>query len=68
MDAIAKRKTTTSTEVKRRYNEKTYKRYQVYMRLEDDADTIAYIEREKQNGVNTSEIFKAGIEKLRNEG
>ena len=37
------------------------------MRLEDDADTIAYIEREKQNGVNTSEIFKAGIEKLRNE-
>lgn len=65
---MPKRKTTTSTEVKRRYNEKTYKRYQIYMRIEEDADAIAYIEEEKQRGANTSEIFRAGIEKLKNEG
>ncbi len=64
---MANRKTTTSTEVKRRWNEKTYKRYQIYLRQEEDADLIAFIEQHKDTH-GTSEIFRAGLEKLKNEG
>jgi len=63
----AKRKTTTSTEVKRRYNEKTYKRYQIYLRVEDDKHLIDYIDKKKETQ-NTSEIFKQALETLLNEG
>ena len=62
-----KRKTTTSTEVKARYNAKVYKRYQVYLRQDDDADLIQLIEENKER-YGTTEIFRAGLEKLKNEG
>lgn len=67
MKSIAKRKTTTSSEVKERYNAKTYQRYTVRLRKEDDAELVRYIES-KKDIISTSELFKEGIERLKNEG
>ena len=60
MIAIAtKRKTTTSTEVKERYKKKTYKRYIVSFRKEEDADLIDLIEStKKQENIETTEAFR----------
>lgn len=60
MIAIAtKRKTTTSTEVKERYKKKTYKRYIVSFRKEEDADLINLIEStKKQENIETTEAFR----------
>ena len=60
MIAIAtKRKTTTSTEVKERYKKKTYKRYIVSFRKEEDADLIELIEStKKQENIETTEAFR----------
>ena len=60
------RKTTTSTEVKARWNAANYKRYQVYLRVDDDADLIQWIEQQKAD-TGTTELFRAGLEKLKNE-
>ena len=61
------RKTTTSTEVKNRWNAKTYKRYQVSLRKEEDADLIQYVE--SINGrIGTRDIFRIGIETIKKEG
>ena len=57
----------TSTEVKARWNEKTHKRYQVYLRLEEDADLIEFIEQHKGT-TGTTEIFRTGLAKVKNEG
>ena len=55
----AKRKTTTSTEVKERYKKKTYKRYIVSFRKEEDADLIDLIEStKKQENIETTEAFR----------
>lgn len=56
----------TSTAVKARWNEKTYKRYQIYLRQEEDAELIAYIEQRKAAGNGTSEIFREALEKFKN--
>lgn len=61
-----KRKTTTSTEVKQRWESKAYKKYLVRLRVDDDADLIEFIENNKSKG--TTELFRAGIEKLKKEG
>lgn len=61
------RKTTTSTEVKNRWNAKTYKRYQVQFRKDDDADLIAWIDANKEH-YGTTELFRLGIEKIKSEG
>lgn len=61
------RKTTTSTEVKNRWNAKTYKRYQVQLRKDDDADLIAWIDQNKEQ-YGTTELFRLGIEKIKSEG
>lgn len=58
-----KRKTHTSSEVKARYNKKTYKSYGVNLRINEDADIIAAIEAEKEKGFTTSEAFKRLIKK-----
>lgn len=58
-----KRKTFTSTEVKKRYADKVYKRYTVSLRKIEDADIIEQIERAKEHGVDTSDAFKALIRK-----
>lgn len=52
-----------STQVKARWNAKTYKRYQIYLRIEEDAEIINFIE-EKKKQLNTTEIFKNGIKEL----
>lgn len=58
-----KRKTTTSNEVKKRYNNKTYQQYAVKLRKDRDMDIIEAIEAEKSNGYTTSEAIKNLIRK-----
>ena len=48
---MAKQKYTEAKQnANRRYDEKTYKRYMVYLRMEDDADIIQSIEEAKEHG------------------
>lgn len=54
-------KTHTSTEVKRRYNEKTYKRVTLYLRYDEDADIIDFIEENKEK-MGTTNIFREALE------
>lgn len=61
------RKTTTSSEVKMRWMKANYKRYQVQLRLDTDKDLIDFIESNKEQH-GTTELFRAGLEKLKNEG
>ena len=56
--AKPKRKTRTSTEVKQRYNKKTYDRIILSLRKEDDSDIIALIESEKAKGYSNSAAIK----------
>ena len=59
----------TSSEIKNRWNAKTYKRYTVSLRKDEDADLIKFVEQEKQKDEKIiSRIFRAGAEKLKNEG
>lgn len=53
-----KRKTHTSNEVKKRYNDKTYQQYALKLRKLEDADLIARIEAEKAKGFGTTEAIK----------
>lgn len=53
-----KRKTVTSNEVKKRYNDKTYIPYSVKFRKIEDADIIKLIEDEKAKGFTTTEAFR----------
>lgn len=53
-----KRKTHTSSEVKARYNKKTYKHYSFALRINQDAEIIEKIENEKQNGLSTAQAIK----------
>ena len=54
-------KTTTSTEVKRRWNEKTYRRYQAYFRYGEDHEIIDFLEDNKET-IGTSQIFREALE------
>ena len=56
------RKTHTSTEVKNRWNEKTYRRYQTFFRYDTDKDLIDWIEAHKKE-LGTSNIFREAMEK-----
>lgn len=49
-----KRKTVTSSEVKTRYNQKTYAQYSIKLRYDSDQDVIDAIEKLKDEGINTS--------------
>ena len=62
---MAKRKTTTSTEVKQRWEAKAYKKYMIRLRLDSDADLIAYIEQKKTEGVQITELVRDGLESLK---
>lgn len=61
------RKTTTSTEVKNRWNAKTYRRVTVNLRQEEDAEIIRFM-YERREKIGPTEIFRAGYEKLKTEG
>lgn len=58
-----KRKTHTSSEVKARYNAKTYKQYTFSLRKVEDAAMIEKIEAERAKGYSTSEAIKNLINK-----
>lgn len=62
------RKTTTSYEVKRRWDEANLVTYAVRLRKDSDGDLIDYIESLKAQGMNTSTIFREAIQKLKSEG
>ncbi len=53
----------TSYEVRRRWDKTHQKSYNVRLRLEEDADLIAYIEANKGT-VGTSQIFREALEKF----
>ena len=57
------RKTHTSTEVKNRWNAKTYKPYRVSLRKDEDAALIKWIE-ENRGEYSITEIFRVGVEEL----
>ena len=61
------RKTTTSTEVKNRWNAKTYRRVTVNLRQEEDAEIIRFMD-ERREKIGPTEIFRSGYEKLKTEG
>ena len=66
MITIAK-KSNATTQQKNDWNAKTYKRYTLLLRKEEDNEYIKFIEDNK--GIKTiSEIFKSGIDKLKSEG
>ena len=52
----------TSNAVKRRYNDKTYRRYTLQLRKVEDADLIAKIEALKAAGFSASGAIKKLIE------
>lgn len=58
-------KTKTSTEVKNRWNAKTYQRYTVNLRKDEDADLIRFVDEHREE-FGTSDIFRAGVEALKN--
>ena len=60
---MAKQKTQTSTEVKQRYKDKAYKRYQIYFRQDDDREIIDWIESNKEL-IGTTNIFREALEQF----
>lgn len=60
--AIAKRKTETSSEVKRRWINANYKTYQVNLRYDTDQELIDRVEAEKVDR-GTTEIFRDALKK-----
>lgn len=63
MEGQKKRKTTTSSEVKARYNKKTYVQYTVSFRKDTDEDIIEKVEAEKATGLSTADVFRKLIRK-----
>ena len=57
------RKTKTSSEVKKRYNDKTYKQYAIKLRYDTDAELIKRIEDLKAKGLGTTAAIKKLAEK-----
>lgn len=59
----------TSSEVKNRWNAKTYKRYTLSLRREEDAELISYIDEQATKGLKVSELVRESLELYRkNEG
>lgn len=54
----------TSTEVKSRWINANYARYNVNLRKDTDSELIAYIERRKHNGEQTTDIFREAVQHL----
>ena len=53
-----KRRTTTSSDVKARYNKKTYVQYTLNFRKDTDSDLIEMIEAERNKGFSTADAFR----------
>lgn len=63
MEEQKKRKTTTSSEVKARYNKKTYVQYTASFRKDEDEDLINLIEKERGSGLSTTDVFRKLLRK-----
>lgn len=57
----------TSTAAKYRWNKENYKQYFVSFRKDTDAELIAFVEEKKESGLQTTEIFRDAIQKLKDE-
>lgn len=57
----------TSYEVRRRWDQENLKRYVISLHQKNDADLIEFVETNKEK-YGTTEIFRAALEKLKNEG
>lgn len=55
------RKTETSYEVKHRWNQKTYKAFQVNLRYDTDKDLIDFMEKHRDK-YGTTNIFRDALE------
>ena len=53
----------TSSEVKQRWENKSYRKYLVRFRADNDQEIISYIESNKER-FGTTEIFRAAMEAL----
>ncbi len=59
----------TSSEVKNRWNEKTYKRLSLFLRKEEDKEYIDYLEnRRAETGESLAEIIKEALDLLMAQG
>ena len=54
-----------SSEAKNSWNAKTYKRYAVNLRKDEDKELIDWIEKNREK-YGISDIFRAGVETLMN--
>lgn len=57
-----------TTKQKNEWNAKTYKRYTLLLRHEEDKEYIDFIENAKEKKIPLAEIVKEGIDKLKFEG
>lgn len=67
LEVLKMAKTKTSTEVKNRWNAKTYKRYTLSLRKESDEKYITFIEQAKSEDIGVTELFKRGLDLLMKE-
>lgn len=56
-----KQRTETSTQVKQRYKDKAYKRYQVYLRQDEDYKIIEWVDLHKDY-YGTTNLFREALE------
>lgn len=61
LESIAKRKTATSTEVKRRYNDKVYAKVQAEL---PKGIVVAFKEKCQERGVSQASVLLDGIERF----
>ena len=59
----SKRKTFTSSAVKKRYNDKTYQKYTISLRKIEDAPIINFIEQQRQQEIPITDIFRQAFER-----
>lgn len=64
MEQKPKRKATTSSAVKERWNAKTYRRFTVQLRRDTDADAIAFLDKNRDR-YSATDVFRVGIETLK---
>ena len=57
-----------TTKQKNEWNAKTYKRYTLLLRKEEDEEYIEYIEQAKEKNIPLADIVRDGIDKLKKEG
>ena len=59
---MTKRKTYTSTEVSERYKKKTYDRFVIRLRKDDDRELITFINNTKDHVGGISNLFREAIQ------